>query len=92
VREYIGGGLVGQRAARQDEREREARQEERRRLRADHATVAEAEMPLDELCELSDLLVRAALLLAGYRQHHRGEWRRQRGQTGDGDRSDLAAR
>ncbi|MGD9893490.1 MAG: hypothetical protein AB7R89_17845 [Dehalococcoidia bacterium] len=37
-----------------------------------------AEATLAALCETTDLLVRAALLSAGYHQHHRGEWRRRR--------------
>ena len=36
--------------------------------------------PLDDLDELADLLARAALVAAGYRQHHRGEWRKRRAQ------------
>jgi hypothetical protein len=31
-----------------------------------------------ELCELAELLTRAVLLAAGYRQHNRGEWRKPR--------------
>jgi hypothetical protein len=34
-----------------------------------------------ELCELAELLTRAALLADGYRQHHRGEWRKPRERT-----------
>jgi hypothetical protein len=81
VREYVGGGLAGELAARQDERERDARLEEAGMVRRQRARVAEAGVPLDELCDLSDLMVRAALLAAGYRRHHRGEWRRRRGEA-----------
>ena len=47
------------------------RQAERERLRG-------AEAPLLDLCELTDVLARAALVLAGYHRHDRGEWRRCR--------------
>jgi hypothetical protein len=33
---------------------------------------------LVELCGQSDMLVRATLVVAGYHQHARGEWRRKR--------------
>ena len=80
-REYVGGGLAGELAARYDERERDARLEEAEMVRRKRARVAEAEVPLDELCDLSDLMVRAMMLAAGYRQHHRGEWRKRRGEA-----------
>ena len=83
VREYIGGGLVGELVARQDARERTVRAAERAEQYMEHARWQEAEIPLIQLCEASDLLVRAALLAAGYRQHHRGEWRKRRDQAGD---------
>jgi hypothetical protein len=41
-------------------------------------SLREAAKPLDELCELTDLLVAATLVQAGYYRHHRGEWRRKR--------------
>jgi hypothetical protein len=47
------------------------RQAERERLRG-------AEAPLLELCAVTDVLARAALVVAGYRQHDRGDWRRCR--------------
>jgi hypothetical protein len=33
---------------------------------------------MEKLSEASDLLVRAALLASGHRQHNRGEWRLRR--------------
>jgi hypothetical protein len=47
------------------------RQAERERLRR-------AEAPFLELCAVTDVLARAALVVAGYRQHDRGDWRRCR--------------
>ena len=75
---YVGAGVIGQLAAQLDEAERE-----RRRLQeagADPDRVgAEAQDDGVRLVErLADGLARAALYAAGYRRHHRGEWRRKR--------------
>lgn len=47
------------------------------RVVAQEAAAREAE--LDAFYDLTDALVGAALLNAGYHRHHRGEWRKQRG-------------
>ncbi len=78
VREYIGGGLLGELAAQMDADTRQRREEESAALREDKQRTAELEEPIDELCESTDLLVKAALLAAGYHQHNRGEWRKRR--------------
>src|SRR5262245_7702889 len=78
VREYIGGGEVGRLAAEHDARERQKRQAERAAARAERDALAALDAQLDELCELTDLLARAALAAAGYVQHNRGEWRKKR--------------
>jgi hypothetical protein len=79
IREYVGSGPIAEMAAQRDEAEREWRveeartwSEERERLGGPRRTGA------GTLDDLADLLVRAALLAAGYRQHERGEWRRPR--------------
>jgi hypothetical protein len=77
VREYVGTGEAAERAARQDavaRQEREAR-------RAVREELAALDAPLDDLAEVTDLLARAALAAAGYRRHHRGEWRKRRGHS-----------
>lgn len=79
VREYIGGGRVGELASQMDAIERDKREAERRRAQLEREEIAELDAPLDELNELADLLARAALLAAGYAQHNRGEWRKKRG-------------
>ena len=83
LREYVGGGLIGELASRHDAGERAERAANAAKLRAERARFAEAEAPLIELCEASDLLVRAVLLAAGYHQHHRGDWRKTRDQERD---------
>src|SRR5262249_45795361 len=78
VREYVGGGPIGQLAAQMDAIDREKREADRAFLKAQHDEIAALDAPLDHLTELTDLLVRAALLAAGFRRHNRGEWRRRR--------------
>lgn len=78
VREYVGGGLLGQLAESEDaerQAEREARAEA---FRTESARLEAVDAPVDVLDEVAEALVRGALMLAGYQRHHRGEWRRKR--------------
>ena len=79
VREYVGAGLVGKLAAQEDAARRQARAARRAHRAAAEREEAARDASLEELCEVSDLLATAALLLAGYRRHDRGAWRRSRG-------------
>src|SRR5262245_35854363 len=78
VREYVGGGAAGEQAAAEDARRRAQRQAAAAAQRAEQDRWDEATRTLRDLCDLSDLLVRAALLAAGFHQHARGAWRRKR--------------
>ena len=78
IREYVGGGILGQLAAQMDDLERERREEQAARWNEEQEKLNALEAPVEELSEASDLLVRAALLASGYRQHNRGEWRLRR--------------
>jgi len=78
VREYVGGGVLGELAAQMDALERERREEQAARWREEQEELDALEAPVAELSEASDLLVRTALLASGYRQHNRGEWRLKR--------------
>ena len=79
VREYVGGGLVGLLAAAEDAERRAAREARANAWRAECARLASAEAQVQEVCDLTDQLARGQFLLAGYHQHHRGEWRQRRG-------------
>jgi hypothetical protein len=83
VREYVGGGIVGDLAARRDAVARAERAAEEATIRGDRGRYGAAETSLTEVSEAVDLIVRAALLAAGYHRHRRGEWRKRRGQAGD---------
>jgi hypothetical protein len=80
VREYVGTGLVAELAARLDAEERAGRRARIEAAWAEQRRLDEADAQVSRLCELADALRRSALLLAGYHQHDRGEWRRRRGQ------------
>jgi hypothetical protein len=78
IREYVGTGLVAELAAQQDAEARAQRLAERDRLQHESARWASATAPLSDLSRLLDGLTAAALIAAGYHQHHRGTWRKRR--------------
>ncbi len=78
VREYVGAGPIAELVAFQDEAERRHREEEARAWREEREDLGRLDETAGELCELAELLIRAALVAAGYRQHNRGEWRKPR--------------
>ena len=86
VRRYVGaaGSPAATLAAADDDRRRLQREAAARERHAERARQREVERPLVRLCAASDVLTRAALLAAGFHQHHRGQWRRRRepGPTG----------
>jgi hypothetical protein len=78
VREYVGGGLLGQIAARMDAEERRRREEEAAAWKEERERLEELAGLADELCEGVEVIAWAALLAAGFRRHKRGDWRRRR--------------
>lgn len=84
VREYVGRGRVAELIAELDALERKKRCDKERldaaALRDEIAKLATLDDDLNALIETSDLLVRAALVAAGYHQHKHGEWRKRRDQ------------
>ena len=79
VREYVGGGVLGEIAARMDALERCQREEEAAAWKEERERMEALEAPTEELCEAAELLAKAALVAAGYHQHKRGEWRKRHG-------------
>ena len=77
-RAYIGTGRVGELAAQLDALERQERQRAALALREEKAELVALDADLKVLIRTTDLVARAALVAAGYRQHKRGEWRKQR--------------
>jgi hypothetical protein len=78
IREYVGGGVLGELAARMDAENRQRREEEAAAWREARDDLEEIAGLVDELCEDIESIARAALLAAGFRRHKRGEWRRRR--------------
>src|SRR5262245_33611829 len=85
VREYVGGGRIGELAAQLDAIKRNERQADQELARIEREEVAALDAPLAELNELADLLVRAALTAAGFHQHNRGNWRKRRDHSAEGE-------
>ncbi len=81
VREYVGAGPAAALIARFDEMERDRREGERIAARLEREMMDALDAPLVALDDLANLVACAALLAAGYRQHHRGEWRKRRART-----------
>ena len=78
IREYVGGGILGQLAARMDAEERRRREEEAAAWRKEQERIEALAAPVEELSEYAEALARAALLAAGYYRHNRGDWRKRR--------------
>jgi|SRR5215207_4144826 len=79
VREYVGGGILGELAARLDALERNQQKEEAAAWKEEREQMEALEAPVEELCEAAETLAKAALVADGYHQHKRGEWRKRRG-------------
>ena len=76
-REYFGAGELGALAAEADalnSAERASRKQIRRAERQRQRVVLDS---LKKLIEWTELLARASLVAAGFRQHFRGAWRRK---------------
>jgi hypothetical protein len=60
--------------------DRDQRDYERHQEREERKESNDLERVLDELAERTRTLAGQALISAGYHQHHRGEWRKRRGE------------
>jgi hypothetical protein len=78
VRQYVGGGGFGELVAAADALRRADRRAEAAAFQAETARWEAALIPLLELIHLTDVLTKAALYAAGYRQHARSSWRKKR--------------
>jgi len=78
IREYVGGGTLGHLTALQDAQERLRREEEAASWKQERERLEALVARVEDLCEATEILYRAALLAAGFRRHQRGEWRRKR--------------
>jgi hypothetical protein len=79
VRTYCGSGAAAELAAAEDASRRARRGAEALSWRDERLRLQGAEAALLSLHQAGQALVRAHLLLGGYRRHARGHWRRRRG-------------
>ena len=79
VREYIGTGQTAAVIAQIDAHERKERQIRQTILKEEQAFLDGLDARLEAFIDLTDLAVQVVLTEAGFHQHHRGEWRKQRG-------------
>ncbi len=77
VRQYVGGGRVGEIFALEDELKRRQREEEAAFRKEERKQLEASAAFLKELEEAAEVLVRASLVGAGYRKR-KGQWRRER--------------
>ena len=75
VREYIGQGPIAELAHQTDIEKRLEREAERKVFEAVQRRDAELDRTLDSFVELSNAVTIGLLILAGYHQHKRGNWR-----------------
>lgn len=78
VREYVGSGLVGELASALDAGARTATRRRAAAWTALRGRLEACESDSEEFDRAVTVLTGSALMLAGYHQHHRGEWRRTR--------------
>ena len=81
VREYVGSGEVAEAIATLEGLDAGRRDLKRAEEASEKAEARQAQAALRELCEQAEALAQAALVLAGYHRHHRGEWRKRRDGT-----------
>jgi hypothetical protein len=77
MREYVGGGVVGELAARLDALARQRREEGREAWLIEKERLEAVDLQIEELCTMTDSLAEMVLTHAGY-DNRRGEWRRKR--------------
>src|SRR5262245_9158820 len=73
IKKYCGTGY----AAQQDYEIDQQRQEEKKQERAMRKEIEALDRQTNSLRNMIKTLVKAHLLVAGYHQHHRGEWRQR---------------
>lgn len=78
VKEYVGAGPGAELQADVEEATRQAERARREAEKAERESLEAFDREISGACEAIELVARAALVDAGYRQHKRGEWRLQR--------------
>lgn len=88
---YVGGGAVGEEAARQQAERDAERLKQRDELRQLRETAAATTRTLDQFANEVELLLRAAFISSGWNFHAFGEWRIVHGRVNDRIDADALA-
>lgn len=80
-REYVGCGTVGELVAKLDEIDRESRMLEAESIRQARQQAERMDESLANFEELAENIGRGLLIVAGYHQHNRSEWRKRNEQV-----------
>jgi hypothetical protein len=78
VRQYIGSGELAEMTAELDAKVRAARKEKRQTWQAVREEFEKLDQQVKELDQACTQAMQRSLEEAGYYQHHRGAWRKQR--------------
>lgn len=81
VREYVGQGPIAELANQMDVDERLERDAIREAFEAVQRRDSELDQNLDSFVNLSNAIASGLLILAGYHQHKRGNWRKRNEQN-----------
>lgn len=81
VREYVGGGAIGELSKQMDVMEREERRQRAEDIREAKAERDRFDDLLTEFETVADNIGRGLLIAAGYHQHNRSEWRKRNEQA-----------
>jgi len=77
ARQYIGAGIAGELAAREDAQRLAEREKRRSALMSQKRELEAIEGLVDERRKVLGALTGAILLQGGFHRHHRGEWRKR---------------
>ncbi len=80
-RQYIGKGEGAESMAMFEAIEREKREEAALLTKEEMTQLDDIDSQLKTLSEDVELIARAAMMVAGYHRHNRGEWRKRRGRN-----------
>lgn len=78
VREYWGSGRLGELAAEMDQLESTRCEIDRLKWKAEKEEIEQVDRQIQKLEEMANELMSLELNVAGFHQHHRGEWRKRR--------------
>jgi hypothetical protein len=79
LRRYVGTGQIAELAAASDHLHWLNQAIEAHEQKAEETRLQATETAVVDLCDVSELVGRASLVVSGYRRHTRGEWRLHRG-------------